>query len=116
MNVKRFSARTSRDALNLVRQAFGEDAVVLSTRPCAEGVEVMAMAPDGVQQVERVTAEPAAPLMPVLRRPVVPPARAPAAAAERRIRFNRSPHRHRNRRHPSSRHRPAGCSQADPPP
>ena len=27
MNVKRFSARTSRDALNLVRQAFGEDAV-----------------------------------------------------------------------------------------
>lgn len=83
MNVKRFSARTSRDALNLVRQAFGEDAVVLSTRPCAEGVEVMAMAPDGVQQVERVTAEPAAPLMPVLRRPVVPPARAPAAAAER---------------------------------
>ncbi len=57
MNVKRFSARTSRDALQLVRQAFGEDAVVLSTRPCPEGVEVMAMAPDSVQHIERVAAE-----------------------------------------------------------
>ena len=44
MNVKRFTARTSRDALTLVRQAFGDDAVVLSTKPCAEGVEVLAMA------------------------------------------------------------------------
>jgi flagellar biosynthesis protein FlhF len=60
MNVKRFSARSSREALQLVRHAFGEDAVVLSTRPCAEGVEVMAMAPDGVKQIERVSAETAA--------------------------------------------------------
>ena len=30
MNVKRFTARTSRDALHSVRQAFGDDAVVLS--------------------------------------------------------------------------------------
>ncbi len=44
MNVKRFTGRTSRDALNLVRQAFGDDAVVLSTQPCAEGIEVLAMA------------------------------------------------------------------------
>lgn len=56
MNVKRFTARTSRDALALVRQAFGEDAVVMSTRPCAEGVEVLAMAPESVQQLERVRA------------------------------------------------------------
>jgi flagellar biosynthesis protein FlhF len=55
MNVKRFTARTSRDALSLVRQSFGADAVVLSTRPCAEGVEVLAMAPESVQQFERVT-------------------------------------------------------------
>ena len=46
MNCKRFTARTSREALTLVRQAFGEDAVVLSTKPCAEGVEVLAMAPE----------------------------------------------------------------------
>ena len=57
MNVKRFTARTSRDALALVRQAFGDDAVVMSTRPCAEGVEVLAMAPESVQQLERVGAQ-----------------------------------------------------------
>ncbi|MEO8281141.1 MAG: flagellar biosynthesis protein FlhF [Ideonella sp.] len=56
MNVKRFTARTSRDALNLVRQAFGEDAVVLSTKPCDDGVEVMAMAPESVAHIERVSA------------------------------------------------------------
>ena len=61
MNVKRFTARTSRDALNLVRQAFGEDAVVLSTKPCAEGVEVMAMAPESVAQIERVATPHSAP-------------------------------------------------------
>ena len=56
MNVKRFTARTSRDALALVRQTFGDDAVLMSTRPCAEGVEVLAMAPESVQLLERVGA------------------------------------------------------------
>jgi flagellar biosynthesis protein FlhF len=56
MNVKRFTARTSRDALALVRHAFGDGAVVMSTRPCAEGVEVLAMAPESIQQLERVRA------------------------------------------------------------
>ena len=60
MNLKRFTGRTARDALTLVRQAFGEDAVVLSTKPCAEGVEVMAMAPESVAHVERVSAAAAA--------------------------------------------------------
>ncbi|MCE2918218.1 MAG: flagellar biosynthesis protein FlhF [Rubrivivax sp.] len=54
MNLKRFTARTSRDALALVRQQFGDDAVVMSTRPCAEGVEVLAMAPESVHQLEHV--------------------------------------------------------------
>lgn len=83
MNVKRFTARTSRDALALVRQAFGDDAVVMSTRPCPEGVEMLAMAPESVQQLERVgataprveaprTALPAAP-----RQPVLPASKAP---------------------------------------
>ncbi len=65
MNVKRFIARTSRDALNLVRQALGDDAVVLSTRPCPEGVEVMAMASDSVPQISR----PGNRLTPACRRP-----------------------------------------------
>ena len=54
MNVKRFTARTSREAFVLVRQAFGEDAVVLSTRPSPEGVEVLAMAPESMDQIERM--------------------------------------------------------------
>jgi flagellar biosynthesis protein FlhF len=74
MNVKRFTARTSRDALMLVRQAFGDDAVVVSTRPCAEGVEVLAMAPDTLQQFERMATPAATPR---------PPARAAARAPAR---------------------------------
>ena len=81
MNVKRFIARTSRDALVLVRQALGDDAVVLSTKPCADGVEVLAMAPEGMQQIERMAAKtPAASAKPA---PVRPAARAePAPTAQ----------------------------------
>lgn len=79
MNVKRFTARNSRDALTLVRQAFGDDAVVLSTKPCAEGVEVLAMAPESVQQIERMSA------------PEVPAARAPARAAAPAVRAGVAP-------------------------
>ena len=61
MNVRRFTARTSRDALVLVRQALGEDAVVLSTKPCADGVEVLAMAPETMRQVEKLAAKQPAP-------------------------------------------------------
>ncbi|URI07983.1 flagellar biosynthesis protein FlhF [Aquincola tertiaricarbonis] len=81
MNVKRFTGRTSRDALNLVRQAFGDDAVVLSTRPCAEGVEVLAMAPDGLQQIERAASQAG-----TVRAPAVAPAPAPAARGHRDLR------------------------------
>ncbi|UXH79811.1 flagellar biosynthesis protein FlhF [Roseateles amylovorans] len=56
MNVKRFTARNTREAMSLVRQAFGDDAVVLSNKPCPEGVEVLAMAPEGMSQIERVAA------------------------------------------------------------
>jgi len=81
MNVKRFTGRTSRDALNLVRQAFGDDAVVLSTRPCAEGVEVLAMAPDGMQQIERAASQAG-----TVRAPAAAPAPAPAARNHRDLR------------------------------
>ncbi len=86
MNLKRFSARNSRDALALVRQAFGDDAVVMSTRPCAEGVEVLAMAPESVTQLERVTAaaeQASAPARPAATA-AAPAAVAPAAPAPAR--------------------------------
>ena len=72
MNVRRFTARTSRDALVLVRQALGDDAVVLSTKPSVGGVEVLAMAPEGMQQIERMAAE----------APAAEPAPAVSAATE----------------------------------
>ena len=54
MDCKRFTARTAREALALVRQAFGEDAVVLSTKPSPGGVEVLAMAAESIGQIERM--------------------------------------------------------------
>ena len=54
MNVKRFTARTSREAMALAKQAFGQDTVIISTKPCPEGVELLAMAPESVEQLERV--------------------------------------------------------------
>ena len=42
MNVQRFTAPTSREALAKARQAFGEGTLILSNRPTANGVEVVA--------------------------------------------------------------------------
>lgn len=61
MNVKRFTARTAREALALVREALGDDAVVLSTKPCGEGVEVLALAPEGMARIEQAAAQAPAP-------------------------------------------------------
>lgn len=77
MNVKRFTARTSRDALSLVRQALGDDAVVLSTKPSVDGVEVLAMAPEGMRQVEQLAAK-----APTVSAPNVVSAKAAAARLE----------------------------------
>ncbi len=59
MNVRRFTARTARDALSMVRLALGGDAVVLSTKPGGDGVEVLAMAPEGMRSIEEMAATPA---------------------------------------------------------
>jgi flagellar biosynthesis protein FlhF len=84
MNVKRYTARTARDALALVRQSLGEDAVVLSTKPTPSGgVEVLAMAPESLGQVEQLSS--AAPAQqaepPRTDRPASFEARAAASAA-----------------------------------
>jgi flagellar biosynthesis protein FlhF len=77
MNVKRFTARTSREALALVRQALGEDAVVLSTKPSGDGVEVVAMAPESMAQIERMATSAATTATPAAAVPA--PSRAAAA-------------------------------------
>ncbi|MBI5909852.1 MAG: flagellar biosynthesis protein FlhF [Betaproteobacteria bacterium] len=45
MNVRKFSAGTSRQALHLVRQGLGPDALILSNRAVEGGVEILAVAP-----------------------------------------------------------------------
>jgi flagellar biosynthesis protein FlhF len=77
MNVKRFAARSSRDALALIRQALGVDAVVLSTRQTADGVEVLAMAPESMRDIQRLATD-----SPVVSAPE--PAAAPAAISNGR--------------------------------
>lgn len=53
MNLKRFTGRNTKEAMAKVRDAFGKDAVVVSTRHTSTGVEVVAMAPDSVASIER---------------------------------------------------------------
>ncbi len=53
MNFQRYTGKTSRDAMVKVRQTLGADAVVLSTKPCAEGIEILAMAPGALAAMER---------------------------------------------------------------
>jgi flagellar biosynthesis protein FlhF len=78
-NVTRFTARTAREAMNLVKKAFGDDAVVLSTKPMASGgVEMLAMGAEGVSRIEK-----AAKSAPTVRAAVHPvraePVEAPAS-------------------------------------
>ncbi len=48
MNIQRFSAPTSREALAKARMAFGDGTLILSNRPTANGVEVVATAEDAL--------------------------------------------------------------------
>jgi flagellar biosynthesis protein FlhF len=51
MNVKKFTASTSREALRKVRDALGPDAVILSNRPVDGVVEILALASDDVASI-----------------------------------------------------------------
>ena len=55
MKVKKFSANTSREALRMVRDVLGEDAVILSNRTVNGKVEIMALAGEDMSSL----AEPA---------------------------------------------------------
>ena len=48
MNIQRFTAPTSREAMAKARNAFGESAVILSTRSTGNGFEVMAAAEESL--------------------------------------------------------------------
>ena len=53
MNLQRYTGKTSREAMTKLRHALGADAVVISTQPCAEGIEILAMAPAALAAMER---------------------------------------------------------------
>ena len=74
MNIKRFTGRTSSEALAQVRQELGDDAVILSTKPGPNGVEVLALAPETMAQLQadaaRVPSAPVAAPPPAFTPPV----------------------------------------------
>ena len=55
MNVKKFTAATSREALRKVRDALGPDAVILSNRPVDGVVEILALASDDMASMASPT-------------------------------------------------------------
>ena len=52
MNIRRFTAPTSREALAKARMAFGDGTLILSNRATADGVEVTATAEDMLEQLD----------------------------------------------------------------
>ncbi|MCC2957048.1 flagellar biosynthesis protein FlhF [Massilia sp. IC2-477] len=93
MNVKKFTAATSRDALRKVREALGPDAVILSNRPVDGVVEILALDNDDVASLASpAIEEPQAPSFaafdndfdpePVFTRAPAPAPRAAAAQAK----------------------------------
>ncbi len=73
MNIQRFTAMTSREALAKARLAFGDGTLILSNRPTASGVEVIATAEDTLAALEpsdTLAQRASAQLAP--RRPVAP--------------------------------------------
>ena len=53
MTVKRFHAATARECLRRVKDELGPDAIVVSNRPVAGGVEIMAMSADSLDALSR---------------------------------------------------------------
>ncbi len=53
MNIQRFIAPTAREALQKARMAFGDGTLILSNRPTASGIEVVATGEDTVAALER---------------------------------------------------------------
>jgi len=51
MNIQRFTAPTSREAMAKARNAFGDSAVILSSRSTEDGFEVMAAAEESLAQM-----------------------------------------------------------------
>ncbi len=80
MNVKRYFAKTAREALRMLKDDLGPDAVVLSNRAANGGVEILALPAGDVATLQRARAQAA---QNAAVTPPPAPAPAPAAAAPR---------------------------------
>ncbi|MEI6803273.1 MAG: flagellar biosynthesis protein FlhF [Burkholderiales bacterium] len=58
MNIQRFTAATSREALAKARMTFGDSTLILSNRPTENGVEVVATAEETLDALNHQDAEP----------------------------------------------------------
>lgn len=72
MNVKKFTASTSREALRLVRDALGPDALIISNRNIEGQVEIMALASENIGAA--LTLPTPVQAVPVVQAPVLPAA------------------------------------------
>lgn len=61
MNIQRFFARNSREAISQVRNALGADAIILSNRAVEGGTEILAVKERDMDQMINVSQAPAAP-------------------------------------------------------
>lgn len=57
MKIKRFTAETMREAIRMVRETWGPDAVILSNKKLGNGVEITAAIDFEEEEVERLAAE-----------------------------------------------------------
>lgn len=62
MGPQKFTAANSADALKMVREKMGSDALVLATRDVAEGVEIVAISPDALAHLAAQRPHPANPI------------------------------------------------------
>ena len=57
MNVKRYFAKTAREALRMLKDELGPDAVVLSNRAANGGVEILALPAGDVASLQRARSQ-----------------------------------------------------------
>ena len=88
MNVKRYFAKTAREALRMLKDELGPDAVVLSNRAANGGVEILALPAGDVASLQRARsqaqaqAQAAAVAAAAPKPPMPAPAPRPAPAAD----------------------------------
>jgi flagellar biosynthesis protein FlhF len=83
-SARKFVAPTSREALRMAREALGDEAIVLTNRVVAEGVEIVAMVQQDVEAMQAkapaASAAPAAPAFALTPPPTAAAVPAPAPA------------------------------------